>query len=82
MNTFGTALQKQREEVQLTLRDVAERAKVSPQTVHRAEHGKFVRLEVALKLMDAVKFKGPPAEATLMKWVKDEVARHKKRSRN
>jgi hypothetical protein len=82
MNTFGTALQKRREEMQLTLREVAGKTKLSPQTVHRAEQGKFVRLEVALKLMDAVKLKGESSTKVLMSWVKDEVARHKKRTRN
>lgn len=78
MNTFGRALKDGREKRQLSMREVAERASLSPQTILRAERGDFVRFEIAMTLTDALKMKPPEQKKLMSKWVDDEVARYRK----
>lgn len=79
MNKFGKALREQRKKLGMTLRDVEEKSRISRQSVLRAERGLHVSLDVALRLFDALKFRGPISSTMLNLYLAEHVLNAKKR---
>lgn len=80
MSKFGTTIREARKNKGMTLREVAEKAKVSHQTVLRAERGHFISLEIIVKLFDVLRIRGPGSSDLLQQYVREHLKAAKQKA--